>query len=379
MFRVIPSLKSYDWGSKDKNSIVGILSSKNDLSNDSVNTFAELWMGDHVMGPLRISKDQVYRITADDLDEELSEYKENPRLPFLFKVLSVERPLSIQVHPNKEEAAKLHLSNPTDYPDDNHKPEMMISLSKFELLAGFSFSAMKNIKNVPELHFLLTNDSTVESCFKTLLRLPEIETKRLTRTIFERLDRKSKQQQTNDEESMFLKLFQFYPEDVGTLCSFFLNHLVLEAGTSIFISSGLPHAYLSGSCIECMANSDNVVRAGLTTKKKDIETLLKILDYNCQLPRFIDPVEIKQKDSKVILYRPPCKEFKLEEITVCGELTLNVWNGPSILLVMEGHLTCQTLVEGDLQTLDLEIGNVVIITRNKITKLSGNGKAFRCS
>eukprot|EP00981_Chlorochromonas_danica_P008561 scaffold2224_cov175-Ochromonas_danica.AAC.3 len=281
-------------------------------------------------------------------------------LPFLFKVLSVDTALSIQAHPDKTLAQQLHARAPEHYKDGNHKPEMVIALTKFECLCSFrelSSSSNTSIVNLlaayPEFHHLLKlkgfdiNESSKEGSEQEVLRslfraYMESDPRDIVfqlNLLIERLEgQQGKKHPLADLDNLILRLHSQYPGDLGVFSPLLLNYVVLEPGQSFFLAANEPHAYLSGDCVECMALSDNVVRAGLTPKFKDVETLCSMLTYKAGMPFFLTP---SAGTSSTKIYRPlasQCAEFELEMIEVPAASTQPLLRVPggSILLVLEG-------------------------------------------
>lgn len=166
-------VQQYAWGKLGSNSEVArLLASSDPLAQISEDKpYAELWMGTHPRGDARILDNRISQKTlgqwiAENQDCLGSKVKDtfNGKLPFLFKVLSVETALSIQAHPNKELAEKLHLQAPQHYPDANHKPEMAIALTPFQGLCGFRpvEEIVTFLKKVPEFQSLIGEDATAQ-------------------------------------------------------------------------------------------------------------------------------------------------------------------------------------------------------------------------
>lgn len=187
-------------------------------------------------------------------------------IPFLFKVLSVAQPLSIQVHPNKQQAKELHAKDPKNYPDDNHKPEISIALSEFEALCSFRThdELEQHLKLFPALARLigdqLVADYTNElDCFKKRELLKQMFTNLMrsseqsVRRELDELDATFKTElsgtgavEKEEIKRLFLRIKSFYPNDIGCLSVFLLNHIKFQPGQCIFIDAGEPHCYLSG-------------------------------------------------------------------------------------------------------------------------------------
>lgn len=346
MEELICKVQNYEWGKKGDQSLVYDLKKYHDNSIDSEKKYSELWMGTHPNGCsiLKSSK------------KHLSDYIKN--LPFLFKVLSIEKPLSIQAHPNKKLASILFKKYPDIYKDPNHKPEMVVAISTFEALCGF-----KNLEQIlfsmllsPELIDLLkinpfeiisnsyqfynnnNGHKIIKELFETLVNSPNEIVESQTQKYIDRIKKKEKKYFI---ESLSLRINNYFPNDVGIFCLFFLNYIKLSPGESLYLEPGVPHAYIYGDCIECMANSDNVIRVGLTPKYKDVQTLCSMLNYQ-HYP--IKTITKNYINNHTWLYDSGVEDFVLYyiEIPVNQKYKLSSLpeNNHSILLITsgEGHL-----------------------------------------
>ncbi|KAL7057470.1 hypothetical protein AAHC03_025626 [Spirometra sp. Aus1] len=347
--------------------------------------YAELWMGTHPSGPSKFA-DQSSENLADYINKDTSVLGTESvklfgkTLPFLFKVLSVNKALSIQAHPNKTLAEKLHADHPDVYKDDNHKPELAIALSDFEAL--LCFRPLEEIlvfcRGIPELQGLLKVDlsstdgegekALIKRLYSLLMNSPANAVHAAVTTLAARLESEGtlvlpqpapSGLDLKDLSALFLRLNQQFPGDVGCFSIFFFNYVKLRPGEAIFLGASLPHAYISGDCIECMANSDNVVRAGLTPKFKDVATLLEMLDYSpmaASALRFA-PTRTSRLSaagggvaSSLTSFRPPVKDFAVDKITIspadCG-VTLPAVGSASIILFVEGSGTISPSEQAD--------------------------------
>ncbi len=303
LIKLLPTVQTYAWGRPADSSLVFALAS-DCLSSppDSTLRYAELWMGAHprssatalIVGDTgNLQEEMLSSVLSKDPECILGERvcsAFNGSLPYLFKVLSIGAPLSIQAHPDLELASALNAKDPTHYPDANHKPECSIALSPVELLYGFKSreALLKSIVAVPEL-FTVLHNVTIED----LEALSEAELRRtvlsgimtcdasMLRSACTSLQKRlSSESDLDPLDSWVLSLCEKYPDgDPGILCFYVMNFETLDEGEAVFIGPNVAHAYLSGELVECMANSDNVVRAGLTSKFKDVNTLLDMLDY----------------------------------------------------------------------------------------------------
>ncbi|KAE9547512.1 hypothetical protein FO519_009274 [Halicephalobus sp. NKZ332] len=263
-------------------------------------------MGTHPNGPAQIPSKSTSLKEFLEVNKEALGSHESGDLQFLFKVLSVAKALSVQSHPTKELAKVLHARDPKNYPDDNHKPEMTIALTDFEVLF------------LQEIFTKLMNSKTSE----------------IDLVIKEIVERISKKENRSELENLFLRLEKQYPDaDVGVFSPLLLNFLKLKPGESVFLGPNEPHAYLDGDCIECMACSDNTIRAGLTPKFKDVPTLVSTLTYNTSGPTYLNPKEVV---SGVFEYKPPVPEFSVQRILPSATL-LNDTKSSGILIVVSGE------------------------------------------
>ncbi|XP_061348505.1 mannose-6-phosphate isomerase 1-like isoform X2 [Gastrolobium bilobum] len=354
------SVKNYDWGLPGRVSEVARLFALNSGSQfDPEEPYAELWMGTHDSGPSFLVSNGSPRVTLKDWisqnpdvlgDKVLQKWGSD--LPFLFKVLSVAKALSIQAHPDKELARTLHKLQPNVYKDGNHKPEMALAMTDFEALCGF-ITLKAVLHTVPEVVELLgaananlvlqTSDQDGEEKVKHVLQavfthLMSASKERVTDAVNRlksRLHKESEVRQLTDKEQLVLRLEKQYPVDVGVIAAFFLNHVKLTPGEALFLGANEPHAYLSGECIECMATSDNVVRAGLTPKHRDVETLCSMLTYKQGSPEILRGVPLNPYVNR---YIPPFEEFEIDRcILPQGEkMVFPAIPGPSIFLVTVG-------------------------------------------
>jgi mannose-6-phosphate isomerase len=377
--------QNYAWGKLGKDSAVAkfrknaedaIMGEKGSFVVDDNKPYAELWMGTHPSGPAQIC-------TKDQGDVPLLDFiKQNQHfigsvpddypaddLPFMFKVLSIRTALSIQAHPDKRLARKLHKEFPTVYKDGNHKPEMAIALTDFEGMMGFRpvIEIRNHFDRYPELAAIcgaeavraietlaprggkydwtdefysssglgdLRNEengsygvkgsaewNALRDLVLHLLDYPEADSDRQLATLISRLEAEEKAAVADGRpfayvKGLILRLNQQYPGDRGILFPLLLNTVHMRAGQSFYMGANEPHAYVSGDILECMALSDNVVRVGLTPKFKDKDTLTTMLHYHSCNVNFLHPERV---DACTYVYRPPsrsCAEFEIERVVL---------------------------------------------------------------
>lgn len=299
--------------------------------------------------------------------EVLKEFGVNGKdLPFLFKVLSIGQPLSIQSHPDKELAKKLHAADPKNYPDDNHKPEMAIALTPMEALCSFRtqdqlleiFSLFPEIKlianevTVNEFTSAKSKEEQKQKLRECLSNILKADQSTVSKTLLDLHSKFSSKQfdvtssLANELCQLFLKVYNFYPTDVGCIVAFLLNFVRLEPGQAIFLKANEPHAYLSGDCIECMAKSDNVIRAGFTPKFKDVQQLYSSLSYESKKlsDLMIHPVLAVDGFTSTYLtgIENSIREFRVDKIhfdsdgALSKEFVFPARPGGSILIVIKG-------------------------------------------
>ena len=357
-YKLKNTIQHYDWGTKGRNAFIPKLLN---IKAGKDKPYAELWMGTHPKASSRIVIDD----KEFNLDEVIHQYpkemlgsntvkKFSNTLPFLFKVLSANEALSIQAHPSKRQAISLHKKDPIIYPDSNQKLEIAIALDSLTALVGIKPFAqlVKILEEYLEIHeFIgekyfkllkgrktLSNDvkkKFVKRIFTQLIKKSDSDEVALASTIQSLFKRLSKKKNLTEIEKHFIELFGKYKNDVGLLILFFLNFVHLKRGEAIFTKPGIPHAYLKGNIIECMSNSDNVIRAGLTPKYKDAKTLLKVLNYDLAAPQILKGKKIGSS----IIYKTNAKEFEIQIFSSTKkELKFENQIGPRILFVLEGNL-----------------------------------------
>uniref|UniRef100_A0A0N4ZE35 mannose-6-phosphate isomerase n=1 Tax=Parastrongyloides trichosuri TaxID=131310 RepID=A0A0N4ZE35_PARTI len=387
MQRLNCPVQNYAWGKPGDKSIITKLKS-NTIDLDLSLPYAELWMGTHPNGPAKLVDGNILLSEYITVHPELLASHENGNVQFLLKVLSVNKALSIQCHPTKEQAVVLREKDPKNYPDNNHKPEMAIALTNFELLCGFRVAKeiVENLSIVPELKERMSNDDlnnifsddeeTKKNALKNMFMiLMEGETTFIKEVIDASIKRINQKSSLSDVEKLFVRLDKEYPGgDVGVLGSLFLNYYTLSPGQSVFLGPNIPHAYLSGECVECMACSDNTIRAGLTPKFKDVKTLRENLTYEMSPPCYFKCDE-KRKEEGIIRYSPNVYEFSIDVLT--GNIqSLDNIGSSSILIVIKGSAELE-----DEKNLKLKTGDIIFIPvtqdTTKFKNVSSDFEAYR--
>ncbi|KAF5778711.1 putative mannose-6-phosphate isomerase [Helianthus annuus] len=368
------SVQNYDWGRIGYDSRVATLFEKNcGVQIDEKKHYAEFWMGTHVSGPSVVDAGdgdnvslKVWIVQNPKVLGDVVVDKWGVDLPFLLKVLSVGKSLSIQAHPDQELAGFLHKTQPNVYKDANHKPEMALALTEFEALCGFISSEELDVvlETVPEINEVVGNASAnqiltvdkhigelkeeraLQSIFTKLMSVDQEVISEALSKLVNRLTHEKEKRRLTSKEELVLKLEKEYPNDVGVLAALLFNHVKLEPGDGLYIAANEPHAYLNGECIECMAASDNVVRAGLTPKYIDVKTLCSMLTYKQGLPEILKGVPMNQY---VRRYTPPFEEFEVDQCVLDqgASVVFPALPGPSVFVVISGEGTMATASRED--------------------------------
>ena len=333
-------VKHYDWGGT---TFIPSLIKKN---NYEKKPFAEYWMGTHPLG------DSLVDTGGTELTP-LSVIANS--LPYLLKVLDVKDMLSIQVHPSKaaaeiefarENAAGIPLNSPNrNYKDNNHKPELMVALSNFWLLHGFKSSEklVHTLLNVVELRELLPvfNQSGYAGLYKLIMEMPQADVNRVLQPLIDKVStiyKKDAQPEKADEDYWVAKATASFNKDGnidrGIFSIYLFNLVHLKKGEGIYQAAGVPHAYLEGQNVEIMANSDNVLRGGLTSKYIDVKELLKHVKCEATKPDILCGEEVAQAEK---LYKTPAPDFQLSVYELdAGEIISFFPVATEILLLTEG-------------------------------------------
>jgi len=358
LYKLHHQIKHYTWGSV--NFIPQLLGMEGDGS-----PWAELWLGSHSSLSSRVSLPSgdvsLGELIAGDPRRFLGgkiadKYGE---LPFLLKLLAVDKPLSIQAHPNiaqaregyeRENRAQMAHNDPNrNYRDPNHKPEIICALTPFSGMCGFRspdeitrFLSVFHAGNAP---------SPVRESFTPLLRALEIPNAALAlRNFLDALFNFSPAargaltqfipsvQGEGVEWELVRNFARQYPGDPTIIAPLYLSIFHLEPGEAVFLKAGVPHSYIHGCGVELMANSDNVLRGGLTEKHIDIPELMKALDFNTVQPHIIKP----EAGSGCFTYPAPCEEFSLTVMRgKAGDVASATLarSAPTICIVIEGEVS----------------------------------------
>jgi len=370
------TVQDYAWGSYT--AIPELLGQKANVDKSQ----AELWMGAHPKAPSMVQCNsewmsllKLIETNPEDILGKRASKKFNNSLPFLFKVLAAAKPLSIQAHPSRDQAKEgfereNRLGIPFDAPhrnyrDPNHKPECICALTPFWALNGF-----RKISEMVSL-FRKVNPKGLEEGVEALLKQPDSRgLKEFFRTLMT-MDKERQKQIVDDAVNKasllsnddfcfqwMIKLHQEYPSDIGVLSPIFLNLICLSPGQAMFLPAGELHAYLDGVGIELMANSDNVLRGGLTPKHVDVKELMAVLTFG---ERSVEVIETEEQSETERVYPTRVEEFVLSVITLGKGLshTSDENRSVEILLCTDGKATIKEYGKNDAIT--IVRGNSVVV------------------
>ncbi|MDR0512009.1 MAG: mannose-6-phosphate isomerase, class I [Treponema sp.] len=396
-YELLNTVKNYEWGSTEW--LAALMGQK----NVSKVPQAELWMGVHQSSPSRLLMPNGEEVSLQELidsDREKflgSEVSQNfGKLPFLFKVLAAAKPLSIQAHPNKKQAEEGFMDEnligiPLDdrmrnYHDSNHKPEIICALSPFASLCGFR--QIDEIKNFLDILIKTARSQThlqeeFERLYKALQQQDENPYKAFLSSLLAMkaetvkdvtsLIRSTQQElineygQYNTEWNLCAYFSKLHPHDPAILSPFYLNVIELNPGQAMYLPAGVLHSYIHGLGIELMADSDNVLRGGLTPKHVDTFELLRILDFCAFTPEIISA---PNPLPALFTYDRKAEEFALSVLHgECADIPYTVF-GPSIVIITEGSAKIASPEGGQLL---LHSGQSVFIPANEKPEITFSG------
>ncbi|MFE7033448.1 mannose-6-phosphate isomerase, class I [Streptomyces sp. NPDC057621] len=348
---------------------------------------AEMWMGAHPGAPSRTPRGPLTEVIAAAPERELGTgavAKFGPRLPFLLKILAAGAPLSLQVHPDltqakegyeDEERRGVPIDAPhRNYKDANHKPELICALTEFDGLCGFRapleaaalLSALEvdSLKPYVDLLHAHPEEAALREVLTAVLTAdPELMATTVTEAAAA-CDR------LGGAHAPYASIAHHYPGDPGVIAAMLLNHVQLQPGEALFLGAGVPHAYLNGLGVEIMANSDNVLRCGLTPKHVDVPELLRIVRFEAGDAGVLRP-EASPDGEEV--YATPIDEFRLSRYVLpAGGPDRDLTRGtPQILLCTAGSVRT-----GDIT---LVPGGSVFVPADEKAEVSGSGTIFRAT
>ncbi|MFF5364841.1 mannose-6-phosphate isomerase, class I [Streptomyces scabiei] len=348
---------------------------------------AEMWMGAHPGAPSRTGRGPLTEVIDAAPERELGSRtvaRFGPRLPFLLKLLAAGAPLSLQVHPDLAQAREGYEDEerrgvPIDaghrnYKDANHKPELICALTEFDGLCGFRDPLraadllagldVDSLKPYVDLLHAQPEEAALREVLTAILGADPEET---AHTVTEAAAACAR---LGGAYAPYADIAHHYPGDPGVLAAMLLNHVTLQPGEALFLGAGIPHAYLNGLGVEIMANSDNVLRCGLTPKHVDVPELLRVVRFEATDPGVLRPEASPDGEE---LYETPIDEFRLSryvlpEATAPHDLTRAT---PQILLCTAGSVRAgeHTLAPGES----------VFVPADERAEVSGPGTLFRAT
>ncbi|OKK16651.1 mannose-6-phosphate isomerase [Streptomyces sp. CB00455] len=382
MDRLTNTIRPYAWGSTTAiPTLLGV--------EPTGEPQAEMWMGAHPGAPSRLDRGAGETALSDaiaaDPEGELGAAtvaRFGPRLPFLLKLLAAGAPLSLQVHPDLAQARAGYEEEerrgiPVDaahrnYKDPNHKPELLCALTPFDGLCGFRHPwraaelleglGVDSLKPYADLLRARPGDAALREVLTAVLTADREE---MARTVTETA---AAAERLGGPYAPYASLVHDYPGDPGVIAAMLLNHFRLRPGEALFLGAGVPHAYIQGLGVELLANSDNVLRAGLTPKHVDVPELLKIVKFESG-----DPHVLRPEGDVEEVYEAPIDEFRLSRFLLAPGGTSRVLpqDTPQILLCTAGSPRVGELT--------LAPGGSVFVPAGEKAELSGSGTVFRAT
>ncbi|MEN9883044.1 MAG: hypothetical protein RLZZ420_261 [Bacteroidota bacterium] len=354
MYQIKGRFQHYDWGGYT------FMPALFNIDNSDKIPFAEYWLGVHSGGPTTVALNAETKTSLDALINSNKPlylgkqlWKQFNKLPFLLKILDVNKMLSIQVHPNKMDAeagflreneAKIPLSaSIRNYKDENHKPEIMVALSDFWLLHGFASNIQERVD-----HYAFLNpfkeaykEGGIRGLYESIMNLTQAEVNSLLGAHMQKaLDQYAAGELKKTAPDYWaaracIDFKKGTDYDKGIFSIYLFNIVNLNPGQGIFQGAGMPHAYMEGQNIELMSNSDNVLRGGLTNKHIDVKELMNNTLFVETVPHILDGDLAVSSSS----YAAPVDDFKLTYFLLgSGQLMELQVDKPSVILMTEGHV-----------------------------------------
>lgn len=381
-------IQNYAWGSTSSiHELFG-------FENESQQPQAEVWMGTHPKGCSMVMFDKHLIPLSELINTNKSAYlsadiaHEFGDLPFLFKILAADKALSIQVHPSKsqaekgfeqEEQAGISLTaDHRNYKDTNHKPELVYALTDYQAMNGFraydeimGFFAALHIVELTDLVMDFSHTLTplgLKTFFSGLLTLSELR----QHNALDQLLTYAKAHQDQAEFALIIELNHQYPYDVGLFSPLLLNVITLQPGEAMYLSANTPHAYIKGTGLEIMANSDNVLRAGLTPKHIDVDELVECTHF---VPiAFDDLILSPQKEGGCDNYDIPVNDFNFGIIHSPKETDVKI-HGAEIVMAIDSELELRSqngetmvLAKGQSVFIPAYIGSYILSSHGRVAR-----------
>lgn len=353
VFRLTGKVQHYQWGGNDY--IPQLLG----IANSQQQPFAEFWLGAHENAPAQVDNGENLDAFIRKNPEQLgaATLQQFGRLPYLLKILDVKDMLSIQVHPNKKaavfefanenkKAVPLNAAN-RNYKDDNHKPELMMALSDFWLLHGFQTPERlkATLAAVPEFDFMwpVFEAGSYKALYEAVMTMPQEKVNEILQPLLNRITPLYQAGKLPKNGPDFwaaraaLTFNQGAIIDRGIFSIYLFNVVYMKKGEAIFQDAGILHAYLEGQNVEIMANSDNVLRGGLTPKHIDVAELLKHVVFEPIEPNIIQGQPVSSMET---VFKTPAPDFELSRIALAAQeiCPLSIAS-TDIFLVLDGAVT----------------------------------------
>jgi mannose-6-phosphate isomerase len=394
MDRLVNTVRPYAWGSTT--AIPELLGTE-----PTGEPQAELWMGAHPGAPSRLDRasgrlplNEVIDADPDAVLGKETVERFGPRLPFLLKVLAAGAPLSLQVHPDleqartgfaDEEARGVPIDAPhRNYKDANHKPEMICALTPFDGLCGFRRAAEAadlleglGVGSLKPYVDILRARPENDALREVLVAVLTADRAAMADTVAEATEAAAalaeKPGDLAASYAAYAGIAHHYPGDPGVIAAMLLNYVRLQPGEALYLGAGVPHAYLDGLGVEIMANSDNVLRCGLTPKHVDVPELLKITRFEPGDPGVLRP---EADGGAEEVYATPIDEFRLSRYVLAagGRPEPLDTRTPQILLCTQG----EALLSGETKV-TLRRGESAFVPAGEQVALSGAATVFRAT
>lgn len=390
MQRLTGTVRPYTWGSYDAiPNILGV--------DETGEPWAEYWLGARTSSPAALDGVPLDRHLAEHPEElgDASRRVFGDRLPFLFKILSARRPLSLQAHPDAEMARSgfdaenaqgLAADDPRrTFVDDWPKPELFVALTDFDGLCGFRdphetrdlFDALDLRVPTDQVLGSLTGRSGSAALAETFLDCLTRESQRqdiVTEVVSAAVNHTGEDSPLGEFCRTAVELDEYFPGDASILAALMLNRIHLAPGEAMALHPGLMHAYLSGTGVEVMADSDNVVRGGLTDKHIDVDALIRIVSFVAEGPRRVEPTEVSPG---LRLWPARARQFRLWglDVDVSSPVVLPATDLARILLVTGGYAVCCS----DRGTEEVVHGQALWIPAGEQVRVDGDCDGFLTS
>lgn len=364
MYTLIGRVQEYAWGSRTALAELTGRPAPTDAPE------AELWLGAHEAAPAQTAHGTLDELIAADpqtaLGAPIAQRYDN-RLPFLLKVLAPERALSIQCHPDAAQALD---AVPGTYTDRSAKPEAVVPLTPLAMFEGIAPFEQLRVRldslGIPELQAVLRDASGGHDVLAGILAIPAEQRVDLVSRVLVALDRPNAVPEM--EADAVRRVAQDYPGDIGLIVLLTMHYRVVQPGNYLFVPAGVLHAYVRGVTIEILANSDNVVRAGLTPKKIDVAELLRIVTVHERMV-----AETGRRDGRVVCFPVSAPQFRLLRVDPGVDPVDVDVTGPRIVLAIGGPVE----VSCDGQCECLESGGAVFVPDAEgALQISGAGTAY---